>query len=163
MLLRRRVLTKTESVGENEGLHAELVNFTLTEHTRLSTVPRVAAWLCRSQSERRSVSRLSLRRAMGCLHPFRKQTLIGNPSPTSPPFDPHIPYSATAAPILPVDSLFSPSPSSSVQGSCMSQKVAGTSASSLPNPQRPSQIKTIVTAPRMSPFGVYQIYSLISP
>ena len=46
----------------------------LTEHTRLSTAPRAVVWLRRAQSGRRSGSRLSQRRGMGCRLPLVGET-----------------------------------------------------------------------------------------
>jgi hypothetical protein len=79
-------------------------HFVLTEHTRPSTVPRVAAWLCRGQPRRRSASRPNQRRGRGC-HPFRKQELIGTktrpeetpPRPGHRPRPPHCDCCAISA------------------------------------------------------------------
>ena len=77
-------------------------------------------------------------------------------------FHPPPPPVATAAPFLPVASLSSPLfvhvAFTVPEGSCMSQKTAGTSVSSSSlshsqSPYRPSQIKTVVTVPRTSFYG----------
>lgn len=133
-----------------------------TGHTRLSTALRAAVWLRRARSGRRSGSRLSQRRGRGCQLPLGGETdraklsrLTERLRPLPPSTSSRCDCCAISASrlhlLLLVHLVFVVS-----EGSWMSQKTAGTSVSSLSHSQslqRPSQIKTVVTVPRMLSFG----------
>ena len=133
--------------------------FGLTGHRLPSTAPHAAVWLRRDLSGRRSESRLSQRRGTECQHPFGrtdrtktrpKRTNASDDCPSTQPI--HCDCCAISASCLFLLPLLLHLVSIVQEGSCMSQKTAGTSVTSLSNSQsfqRPSQIKTVVTIPRM--------------